>query len=232
MHAWRLLGQHIRQPLYTMLLTTGYLTCAAVERTDLGQRAQLVIPNREILALFRTEVLERFQLENLPTDAQKFMLAFLHGDVATVQRGLSEYLELLASTFDTAKGKEAFYHGFVLGMTAILVPNYEVQSNRESGYGRYDIAVFPKQPGGTGLVLEFKTADSEDQLAAKAQEAWINFAKTSNPSIEGVEWLKYDTTDRNTMVIDKDKWECVSDPSKTAREFMTKVYGDEPLSLW
>ena len=166
-----------RNALYTMLLTTGYLTCAAVERTDLGQRAQLVIPNREILALFRTEVLERFQLENLPTDAQKFMLAFLHGDVATVQRGLSEYLELLASTFDTAKGKEAFYHGFVLGMTAILVPNYEVQSNRESGYGRYDIAVFPKQPGGTGLVLEFKTADSEDQLAAKAQEALQQIAQ-------------------------------------------------------
>lgn len=72
----------------------------------------------------------------------------------------------------------------------------------------------------------------DEATAAKAQEAWINFAKTSNPSIEGVEWLKYDTTDRNTMVIDKDKWECVSDPSKTAREFMTKVYGDEPLSLW
>ena len=62
-------------------------------------------------------------------------------------------------------------------MTAILVPNYEVQSNRESGYGRYDIAVFPKQPGGTGLVLEFKTADSEDQLAAKAQEALQQIAQ-------------------------------------------------------
>jgi hypothetical protein len=68
--------------------------------------------------------------------------------------------------------------------------------------------------------------------AEKAQESWTNYAKTGDPSIEGVEWLKYDTTDRYTMVINKDKWECVSDPSKEAREFMTKVYGDEPYSLW
>ncbi len=72
----------------------------------------------------------------------------------------------------------------------------------------------------------------DEATAAKAQEAWINFAKSSDPSIEGVEWQKYDATDRYTMVIDKDKWECVADPSKTAREYMTKVYGDEPLSLW
>ena len=62
-------------------------------------------------------------------------------------------------------------------MTAILVPNYEVQSNRESGYGRDDIAVFPKQAGGTGIVLEFKTAASEDELMAKAQEALQQIAQ-------------------------------------------------------
>ena len=72
----------------------------------------------------------------------------------------------------------------------------------------------------------------DEATAAKAQEAWINFAKNGDPSIEGVEWLKYDATDRNTMVIDKDAWECVPDPSKEAREYMTKIYGDEPLSLW
>ena len=160
-----------RNALYTMLLTTGYLTCAQSERTDLGTRAQLGIPNREILALFRWEVLERYQLDNLPTDVQELLQALLQGDVATVQRGLGEYLAVLTSMFDVAKGKESFYHGFVLGLTAILVPQYEVQSNRESGYGRYDIAVFPKQAGKPGLVLEFKTAETEDELPTKAQEA-------------------------------------------------------------
>ena len=166
-----------RNALYTMLLTTGYLTCAQSERTDLGTRAQLVIPNREILALFRREVLERYQLDNLPTDVQELLQALLQGDVATVQRALGEYLEVLTSMFDVAKGKESFYHGFVLGLTAILVPQYEVQSNRESGYGRYDIAVFPKQAGKPGLVLEFKTAETEDELPTKAQEALAQIAE-------------------------------------------------------
>ena len=166
-----------RNALYTMLLTTGYLTCAQSERTDLGTRAQLGIPNREILALFRWEVLERYQLDNLPTDVQELLQALLQGDVATVQRGLGEYLAVLTSMFDVAKGKESFYHGFVLGLTAILVPQYEVQSNRESGYGRYDIAVFPKQAGKPGLVLEFKTAETEDELPTKAQEALAQIAE-------------------------------------------------------
>ena len=72
----------------------------------------------------------------------------------------------------------------------------------------------------------------DETTAQRAQESWTNYAKTGDPSIEGVEWKKYDSTDRYTMVIEKDGWECVSDPFKTAREFMTKVYGDEPLSLW
>ena len=162
-----------RNALYAMLLATGYVTCAKAERTDLGQQVELVIPNREILSLYRTEVLERFHLENLSADAKSLMMAFLRGDVAFVQRGLSEYLEILASTFDTGKEKESFYHGFVLGMTALLVPEYEVRSNRESGRGRYDVAVFPKQAGNAGLVLEFKTAESEEGLEKKAQEALI-----------------------------------------------------------
>ncbi len=72
----------------------------------------------------------------------------------------------------------------------------------------------------------------DEATAAKAQEAWINFAKAGDPSIEGAEWLKYTTDDRQTMVIEKDGWKCESDPSKTARELLTKAYGDEPYSVW
>lgn len=68
--------------------------------------------------------------------------------------------------------------------------------------------------------------------AERAQESWTNFAKTGDPSIEGAQWLPYETSDRQTMVIEKDKWECVSDPSKTAREFLEKAYGDEPYHVW
>ena len=156
--------------LYTMLLTTGYLTCASVEYTNLGVRAKFIIPNQEILSLFQTEVIERFHAENFAMVAPELVKAFVSGDVEHVQAKLAMYLEILASAFDTA-AKESFYHGFVLGLTALLVPEYEVRSNRESGYGRYDIAAFPKGTAGNGMVLEFKTAESEENLEAKAEEA-------------------------------------------------------------
>ena len=72
----------------------------------------------------------------------------------------------------------------------------------------------------------------DPQAAAKAQEAWINFAKSGDPSIEGAEWAKYETGERQTMVIEKDKWECLSDPSKEARQLLERAYGDEPYPVW
>ena len=72
----------------------------------------------------------------------------------------------------------------------------------------------------------------DPETAAKVQESWINFAKTGDPSIDGAEWSKYNTDTKDTMVIEKDKWECVSDPSKTARELLEKAYGDEPYHVW
>ena len=72
----------------------------------------------------------------------------------------------------------------------------------------------------------------DPETAAKVQESWINFAKTGDPSIDGVAWGKYTTATKDTMVIEKDKWECVSDPSKTARELLEKAYGDEPYHVW
>ena len=67
---------------------------------------------------------------------------------------------------------------------------------------------------------------------ARTQEAWTNFAKTGDPSIEDTEWSVYDSKDRNTMVIEKDGWKMESDPSKTPRELLTRAYGDEPYPVW
>ena len=68
--------------------------------------------------------------------------------------------------------------------------------------------------------------------AAKVQEAWVNFAGTGDPSVKGVLWKKYNTGTRDTMVIEKDKWECVSDPSKKTRELLKKAYGNKPYYVW
>ena len=157
--------------LYTMLCTTGYLTVESVRRIGRTTEYLLRLPNSEIQALFGVEILKRFSRSSNPSALVSLMESILAGDVERVQEGLSDFLEVLASTFDTAKGKESFYHGFVLGLTALLVPDYEVRSNRESGRGRYDVAVFPKKAENPGVVLEFKTAGSAEELAAKAQEA-------------------------------------------------------------
>ena len=155
--------------LYTMLVTTGYLTTERVEQNDLGMRAALILPNRELQSLFRSEVLDRYHSDDMDIEVTDMMQAFADGDIETVRDGLSEYLEVLTSTFDAQKGKESFYHGFVLGLTATLIGDYQIRSNRESGYGRYDIAAFPRGAGERGFVIECKTAEKEEiQVEAKA----------------------------------------------------------------
>ena len=72
----------------------------------------------------------------------------------------------------------------------------------------------------------------DPEAAAKVQESWVNFAKTGDPSIEGVTWKKYDTATRDTMVMGKESWECVPDPSGVARKLLETAYGDEPYHVW
>ncbi|MCI6283029.1 AAA family ATPase [Selenomonas sp.] len=163
--------------LYTMLCMTGYLNVESKRRTGNVDVYTLRLPNREMQTLFGKEILKRFPKKFNQSSLVRLMDAMLAGKIDHVQEGLSRYLEVLTSTFDTAKNKESFYHGFVLGMTAYLVPDYEVRSNRESGRGRYDVAVFPKRIGDAGLLIEFKTAEKEEQLEEKAQEALRQIAE-------------------------------------------------------
>lgn len=72
----------------------------------------------------------------------------------------------------------------------------------------------------------------DPETARRVQESWINFAKTGDPSVDGVTWKPYNTDKRDTMVIKQDRWECVSDPSRTARELLEKAFGDEPYHVW
>jgi len=69
-------------------------------------------------------------------------------------------------------------------------------------------------------------------VAAKAQKSWISFAKTGDPTVQGVDWKKYNTAERDIMVIEKDKWDCIPDPSNTARELLWKAFKDEPYHVW
>ena len=157
--------------LYTMLCTTGYLTIAGIRRLGTERQYTLRLPNLEMQALLSIKIVKRYQNGYSKSMLVRLMDWMFDGDVERLEDGLGSYLERVASTFDTAKGKEAFYHGFILGLTAVLVPDYEVRSNRESGYGRYDVAILPKAKGQPGVVMELKIAEREDELPAKAEEA-------------------------------------------------------------
>ena len=155
--------------LYTLLCMTGYLTVVGTKGTSYEKQYDLRLPNREMKILFSIEIVKRYQKGLSKSALVRLMNAFLAGDIERVQYGLTQYLKKVVSAFDG--GSEAFYHGFVLGMLALLLPRYDVRSNRESGYGRYDVAAIPVGTKAPGFVLEFKVAEKEDDLAKKADEA-------------------------------------------------------------
>ncbi|MBQ7498685.1 MAG: AAA family ATPase [Selenomonas sp.] len=160
-----------RNALYTMLLTTGYLTpVSQPSLTGFTLSARLRIPNQEIRAVYAKEILERIESMDGQPNLLSMMDNLLSGNAEEFSARLNEYLETLASYYDTAN-RENFYHGFLLGLLALLLPDYTVRSNRESGYGRFDIAIFPNRKHQNGVIMEFKVAESEAALPKMAEAA-------------------------------------------------------------
>ena len=160
-----------RNALYTMLLTTGYLTpVSQPSLTGFALSARLRIPNQEIRAVYAKEILERIESMDGQPNLLSMMDNLLSGNAEEFSARLNEYLETLASYYDTAN-RENFYHGFLLGLLALLLPDYTVRSNRESGYGRFDIAIFPNRKHQNGVIMEFKVAESEAALPKMAKAA-------------------------------------------------------------
>ena len=159
-----------KSALYTLLLTTGYLTVASASKTRRNRYA-LCIPNAEIRDIYETEILNHL-VHGLDTDTFDDLFdALFHGDGRNFSRQLQKILRNMVSAFDAAN-KESFYHGFMLGLTALLRgSDYVVESNRESGYGRFDLAIFPKEINKAGVIMEFKAAANEEELPEKAEEA-------------------------------------------------------------
>ena len=157
--------------LYTLLLMTGYLTAVKNIPVPNGRLCQLMIPNAELTHVFQSEILNRFCADSGDvSDLYMMMNHLLSGQVESFSEELQTYIEQLVSVYDAAN-KESFYHGLVLGMTALVLNDYYVESNRESGYGRFDIAIFPRKPNLPGVIIEFKVAPTENDLQEKSMEA-------------------------------------------------------------
>ena len=158
--------------LYSMMLNTGYLKAVHVEdiRSEM-EWYEVKIPNEEIKRVYKREILSNIVQGLSANSFLNFQISLLRGETQGVTTKLHDILLKMVSFYDT-RPKESFYHGLLLGMTCLLESDaYHVVSNRESGYGRFDLAVFPTNMEDYGIIMEFKVANSEAELEKKAQEA-------------------------------------------------------------
>lgn len=168
--------------IWSLLLLTGYLKVVSYKKTDQGLLCTLGIPNKEIRNLYRT-IIEQWLSDGYGIEwYNQFLHSLLTGDIEKFSRHLENIILQTISVHDMAKEPEAFYHGFMLGLSASLDRQaYEVKSNRESGYGRYDIAIIPKDIKKLAIILELKQVEKfkskqdsdtlQEQLKIASQKA-------------------------------------------------------------
>lgn len=158
--------------VWTLLLMAGYLKVVSQEYADQGLRCQLAIPNVEVRRIYRQMIEKWLSKDHGIKWYNSFLQELLQGKVAEFTEKLRRIFIQVVSVHDNGKNPEAFYHGLLLGFTASLDPQlYKLKSNRESGHGRYDIAIIPKDPTQLGIIIECKLADREESLQTTAQQA-------------------------------------------------------------
>ena len=154
-----------------MLIASGYLKVLSKEREELmvstnRPKYELSITNMEVQRMFFYMVRDWFS--KVESNYNEFVTALLLGDKKAMNVYMNRISLEMFSYFDTGKRPSAeeperFYHGFVLGLLVELSDRYVITSNRESGFGRYDVMLEPKTGDYDGIILGFKVFDSEDE---------------------------------------------------------------------
>jgi hypothetical protein len=149
--------------LWSLLLFCGYLK--PMGGPVFRNIYPLSIPNREVRLAYEEMVIRWFS-EKIESNCLLDMLQALSGgDMDLFERLLRKIVEQVMSYHDFSGEPEKVYHALVLGMLIWMSGKYDIRSNRESGYGRYDILLKPKDRGGTGIIMEFKLVDKPDENA-------------------------------------------------------------------
>lgn len=147
--------------IWSLLLASGYLKVVKTEFTESIGRLKywLALTNREVKLMFEDMV--RGWFSERDENYNDFVQALLLGDLDAMNEYMNRVSLNLFSYFDTGKSPsgaepERFYHGFVLGLMVDLNDRYVLTSNRESGFGRYDVMLEPKEEKDDAIILEFK----------------------------------------------------------------------------
>lgn len=161
--------------IYSLLLVAGYLKTPTKElQGDGSYLCEVSIPNKEIAAVYKNEILSHLlQIGAISrTTANKIAESLYANDDRKLQGAIAEYMDKAISFYDA--GTESFYHGLMLGLIALMDNRYKIKSNRESGDGRYDISMFPKEERNPGIIMElkWKKALSTEELDRLAEDAF------------------------------------------------------------
>lgn len=160
--------------IYSLLLVAGYLKTPKKElQGDGAWLCEVSIPNREIAAVYKSEILSHLmQIGAMGRGtANKIAESLYAHDTKKLQDGIEEYMMKSISFYDA--GAEGFYHGLVLGLVALMDNQYKIRSNRESGDGRYDISMLPRENKYPGMIMELKWGKdlSDEELDTLSAEA-------------------------------------------------------------
>ena len=171
--------------IWQLFLYSGYLT-KAKEKIEIDETLEytniynLKIPNKEIRKYFGNMFLNRFFGTELKTSI--LIKALESGDIKKFEKTLGEIMVNMLSHFDLDSEMEKIYQVFMIGLVGFLMGKYEIISNNESGYGRYDLAMIPIKSNEKAYLMEFKISKTEKGMTLKAEEA-----------LKQIDEKKYDT---------------------------------------
>lgn len=175
--------------IYSFLLVTGYLKAVKTTLSFNGDfMCEISLPNREIALVYHKEILQKFETMIPQSTAIAVQEAIFSGDNRKLKTQIQTLLMESVSSFDTAG--ENFYHGFMLGLCALL-GGFFVTSNRESGEGRYDIQLKPVKKGLPGIIIELKAEKNGTEESLK---------QLSETALKQIQEKQYDTELRTAGV--------------------------------
>ena len=174
--------------IWSLFLASGYLkveSCTLNEDTG-AEMYELALTNKEVQIMFRKMIRKWFT--GMGTVYNGFIRALLQDDVKSMNAYMNRVALATFSYFDSGKNPsvetqpERFYHGFVLGLTVELSDRYVITSNRESGFGRYDVMMEPKEETGNAIIMEFKIRDCGEEKSLE---------DTANAALRQIEEQQY-----------------------------------------
>lgn len=180
--------------IWSLFLTSGYLKVEsyALNEDTGADLYELALTNKEVQIMFRKMIKKWFSRTG--TVYNGFIRALLQDDVKSMNAYMNRVALATFSYFDSGKNPsmetqpERFYHGFVLGLAVELADRYVITSNRESGFGRYDVMLEPRNETDPAVIMEFKVKDSQEETSLE---------DTADAALNQIERQQYESALRN-----------------------------------